>query len=421
MNLLPLETFRQLIGYHPYHFWGLANSQVPVTSACNDLVKEYAWQGADAVGRSEIRTAIATAEQRLFDYLGYAVAPRYREQTLAYPHLGRTGWYSHLPLASDGRWMSIDLHDGYVQAVGIETRTLIGAAAVTYSDDNNDDVDDTFTLTIATTVTEPSELAVYFGTADRFGDTTLSEAWRIQPVQAAISAGTVTITGPSYLLVKPVLYQGVATTSLDPATASNFVTSLDVYRRYTNSDGTTNATSQALLIWETSGCGGGWWCCGATYTNDARLDPAAQAYALARAGIRDSRLGLVAPGPAAYNSTTGQWAVTRFATGYEPDRLTIRYLAGYPLSSDGQMDTVWQTIVTYLAAAHLTRPICACDTANRTLYYWQTDLARTGGNNDEQFGAISATDLDNPFGTRRGQVYAWRQVRNLRLGQGLLM
>ena len=38
---LSLESWREIIGYHPFHFWGLAdNSVVPVTSSCNQIVKE---------------------------------------------------------------------------------------------------------------------------------------------------------------------------------------------------------------------------------------------------------------------------------------------------------------------------------------------------------------------------------------------
>ena len=65
-----------------------------------------------------------------------------------------------------------------------------------------------------------------------------------------------------------------------------------------------------------------------------------------------------------------------------------------------------------LAAAELSTRVCACDTANRELYRWQFDLSRAAGANDEQY-QISANDLDNPFGTRAGQVAAWKEVKHL--------
>ena len=80
----------------------------------------------------------------------------------------------------------------------------------------------------------------------------------------------------------------------------------------------------------------------------------------------------------------------------------------------------FQTITARLAAAELGRPLCACEPANKELARWQFDMARTAGNNDERF-AISAEDLNNPFGTRRGQAWAWKAVKNLRLTPGQIM
>jgi hypothetical protein len=109
------------------------------------------------------------------------------------------------------------------------------------------------------------------------------------------------------------------------------------------------------------------------------------------------------------------WSVYR-----EPDRVLVRYLAGYPLDQNGNMDRKWRTIVARLAMAELGKRIAAAEVANRELWHWQYDLARAAGANDEQY-AIGANDLENPFGTLRGQVYAWKQVKNLRLLNGLSM
>src|SRR6185503_15252234 len=163
--------------------------------------------------------------------------------------------------------------------------------------------------------------------------------------------------------VKPLLYETGA--PLDPATAANFAGTVDIYRRYTDPDGITTDTSQAVLIWETTPCGGGWWCgCdnGATFTTNSS-DPAAVAYAIARAGIRDSINGEIAPGPAAYNSTAGVFAATSFATGFEPDRVILRYRAGVPLEA-GQMARRWQVIVARMAMAEMPERLAACDVAN---------------------------------------------------------
>lgn len=411
--LLPLESFRRIIGWNPFHFWGLANSTVPVTSACNALVKQYAWQAADAAGRTEIQEAILTAEKRLRDHLGFSVAPHYVTETLTWPRFhDRRAWnLSHTD--GDGRWLSVRLSEGHVRAVGVETRTLIdGAVAVTYSDEDGDDLDETATISVATTVTDSDQIAVYFGASDRLDSEAVGEKWRIAPLSVSISGGTATIKGRAWQFVKPLKYEGVGTAALDPATAANFVTTVAVYRRYTNPDGNTTATSQALLIWETPPWPDWALCTGCSSGTDNSTDPAAEAYGIARAGIRDAAAGIVAPGRAAYNATTGVWSATNWGICRPPDRVTVRVLAGVALE-DGQMARRWQTVVARLAAAELARPICGCEMANRELYRWQFDLARAAGANDEQF-AISAQDLDNPLGTRRGQVLAWKEVKALR-------
>lgn len=411
--LLPLDSFRKIISYNPWHFWGLANSKVPVSSSCNEVVYQYGWQYADAVGREGILAAIETAETRLREYLGYGVAPRYAAETVSIPRYHDHALWRYGNADADGRWASLRLSEGYIQAIGVEARTLIdGAVAVAYSDVDGDGLNELATISVATTVTEPTQIAVYFGSSDRLDSEDVSERWRIQPLKVSISGGIATIRGPAWIFVKPIKYEGANRAPLDPDTASNFVSTVAVYRRYTNPDGTTEDTAQAKLIWETApypwwGAG---WCCGGTTSN--ATDPAAQAYAVARVGIRDATLGIVYPGAAVYDTTNSVWSSTTWAACRPPDRVTVRYLAGYPLE-DQQMSQTWQTVVARLALAEMAGRICACDSANREWHRWAFDMSRAAGANDEQY-SISQQDLDNPLGARAGQIYAWKQVRNLR-------
>lgn len=413
--LLPLETFRRQMGFHPFHFYQLANSTIPVTSSCDAVVYQYAWQVADAVGRSEILEAIERAEDRLREYLDFSVAPRYTTETL--PWAG--GWGS-------GRWPAVTLREGEIRAIGTEKLTLIGTPSVTYTDADNDGVDDSWIATIATSVTDTSQIAVYVPANDRLDGESAGDRWRIQPVQVSISGGLVTVRGRMWLMVQPIMYEGVASNTIDPNDSAARLSAVEIYQRTTETNGTTVATSQAVLTWESSPCHG-WWCCcdcctdAATAYSGSPYDPAAVAQAVARVGIRDARLGIVTPAEAAYDATTGIWSSLDATVCGVPDRVTVRYLAGLPLDSDGQMQAAWRPIVALMAAAELARPVCGCEAANRELYRWQVDLARTAGNNDEQFGAISAADLNNPFGTRRGHVYAWRRVEQLPLSRGILV
>jgi hypothetical protein len=78
----------------------------------------------------------------------------------------------------------------------------------------------------------------------------------------------------------------------------------------------------------------------------------------------------------------------------------------------------YRTVVARLAAAELGRVVCGCDYANRELYRWQFDVSQTA-RGDELFG-ISQENLNNPLGTRRGHVYAWKFIMDQQQLTGIL-
>lgn len=421
MPILPLETFRKILGYNPYFFWGLGNSdELKPTSDCNTPVKQYAWQNADAVGRNEVANAIESAEERLREYLGYSIAPHYVVETLPWPkYHDVAAWRRGNAADSSGRWIGVQASEGYIQAVGVESLTLLGNTPVTLSDTNSDGVLDTFSLAFATAETDPTKLAIYFSAGDRLNADPVSEKYRIKPVYITIAAGIATVRGASWLIVRPTLYEGVTPHAfLDVDDLTVYATQLEAYTRKTDPDGEAVDNCQATLLWETLPCHS-WFCCcsacsGLSYSpSNSSQDPAAIGKAVARAGIRDEKSGIIAPASSVRNSSTGIWSAVDWGMFREPDRVIVRYLAGWPLQGNGEVDSKWQTIVARLAAAELGRRIAACDEANQELYHWQFDMSRAAGANSEQY-SISQADLDNPLGTRRGQVWAWKEIRNLR-------
>lgn len=401
------------MGYHPAHFWqfndatGLKNN-----SHCPSVVFEHGWQTAQYTGREEIRQAIVRAENDLREYLGYSVAPEYRVDTLAYPRFHDTMSHYASPIDTTGRWLPIRMRYGHVQDLGILQRTLLDDnATVTYSDLDADGYNETFTVgPIATTATDPSEIALYFSTADRWSDSAISEDWRIGPISCTFSGGNVTIKGNAWMLVKPVLLNGIGTNSLAP-TAGSFVTTVDVYRNTTNRDGTTTDTSQAILHWETQPEG---LACCACATGTGSSDPGSEYRAIARAGIRDSAQGWVFAGQATYSVADAAWYQVAWSECTQPDRISVRTLSGLALDSRGVMHEPLAQVVARLAAANLAAMPCGCEVANREVARWQFDLGRTAGSNDEAYGSTTLEDLSGPFGTRRGHVAAWRYVRNQR-------
>ena len=421
MHLLPLDSFRAALGLHPWHFWGLASAGTfPSDAKCDGLTREYSWQGSDAGGRDDIRQAIERAEQKLLAYVGYAPAPRYVQTApLTWPRYDVANLVRYADIDTTGRRIAMQAPEGYVLQMGTEQYTAIdAAAAVVYSTQFGSPVADTFTVSVPTTETDSTKIGVYFVAADRPDNAALSERWRIQPVQVTIAGGVATITGRRWLLIRPVLYENPALNALDPANATLFATTLGVYVRSTNGNGTTVTTSQATLQYETSDCGG--WGAGYCCSSDVSSDPGTVGEVVARAGIRDKRLGLITPAAAVYDASAQTWSSAGACSGCyaEPDRVVLRYLAGYPLGPDGQMDAAWREIVAMLAAAELKTRIAACRDVNARLHELQQDLALESTETARY--ATGQNDLDNPFGTRRGHILAWRQARQRLLIRGTL-
>lgn len=415
--LLPLDVFRAELGLHPWHFWGLADSRfVPINSKCSGLVLEYSWQGSDAAGRDDIRRALERAEEQLHTYLGYWPAPRYVEtEQLAWPRYTVADEVRYLDRDVSGRRVAMSAPDGYIQAMGVEQLTLIGTANLSYSPTFADALYDRWTTApLATDISDPDSIAVYFTASDRLYSDGPTARWRIEPVDVVISGGQVTISGNTWLMARPILYENPALQALDPMDTTNFVSAIEVYARTTNGNGTTVDDSQATLMYETTDCGG-WgtgYCCDGT---NGSTDPGTVGLVVARSGIRDSRRGLVTPAAAAYNSDTGVWS-----TGCcyaEPDRVRLRYLAGYP-RENGAMAAQMRTMVVDLGAAELKRRICACRETNERLHDLQMDMALESTQTERY--RRTETDLGNPFGTRLGHIRAWKRAKDLFLRRGTI-
>jgi len=419
-NLLPLETFRQQFSYHPYHFWGLTSAtHFPVSSDCADLVYQYAWQANDSAGREDVAQAIEAAEKRLQEHLRYSIAPHYVTETLPMPRFfdGRLDRLQYS--GADGRWLDLQLGEGKIRSIGVETRTLIGTvttagATLVFSDADGDGLNDTFTATIATTVTDITEIEVMFVSGDRWTGEAAGDKWSIRPVNVSISGGTATIKGRIWQIVRPVLYESGS--AIDPSVTANYAASLEIYRHYCNTSGQTNDDAQAMLIWETRPYPFYYGSGSPTIQNSA--DPAAVGYAIARVSLRDAERGIIGLGEAAYDTTSSQW-IAFGKIKYPPDRIVIRYLAGEPLDSAGHVSERWAKIVARFAAAELGKRVCACNSANRMIYEQQIDRAFGGDARVEKF-TMSMEDQLSPFGYKEGQLYAWRAMRNLRQLVGVL-
>lgn len=387
---MSVSEWGSYMGLHPWHLMQLSNSLIPLNSKCSGLVYEHTWQNADRAGRVQIRQAIADAERRWHQYSRIWPYARFVEQTIEGPFWGRTGL--------DGRWMNVQLPDAEILALGPAVESDVQTLALTYSDEDSDNLYETATTAVGvvTSGTTEDEIVCRFLAVD-CGPV---EPLEITPRSVSVSGTNVTVVLNTYDLVRPVRYQGVLSGTLDPGNgaapaATVCAPSIEVLRRRADPIGTTVDTAMAVLTWETAPWPFWAWCCG----SGASQDPAATAQAIARAVIRDARNGIVAFGEASYNNTTGVWsAVCDWRQCRPPDRITIRYQAG------GVRD---DRLFAQLASAEIDRGVCACDGANHAIYDAQKDLSQTGATDDLY---QAPEDFTNPLGSRRGQILAWRHL-----------
>jgi hypothetical protein len=389
-NAMPLELFRMVLQYHPYHFWQLANADVPVTSACNDAVYEYSYLHADRIGRSEIREAISMAEKLITPHLGYSPYRHYVEEIVEFPYQNS----AHVPA-----YFRIEGREGKVIAPGVETLSLIlSNVTPTFSCEyNSNGVLDTFTIVLAPAENyDEDEIAIYVNETYHVRKFNNLGDYKIAPIIVNVDDTTnvITITGSIWLLVKPELYEGLGHENIDPSDTDNFVDSVDVYRNYTSSGASYDA-AEAVLIWDDNP-GLNRFC----QTNGSIT------YAYGKLGVRDAHLGVFSIGEAVWDTDEEDWVTYNgwlSAIG-TPDRAILRYRAGAEETTD------FVKMISVLTAAELTRPICACDSANRWLAYWQADHSRVDNEADGVF-RVTMRDMENPFGTRRGHIDAWKKIK----------
>jgi hypothetical protein len=388
-----------LLGIHPLHFNQLYSAKASIRT-CGDVWFQHSWQDANKIGREDLAQALQDAERMISSYVGYSLLPDWiTGERHKCPHPARPELFMPAPVNVRGLFKSVSTTWKYVLAGGVRTKDLITAGVVVIgaalSDEDGDAWTETVTIavTLPAAVTDPDEVRVYFPGMDA------EDGWEIRPIDVAISGLTATITFKRWQLVDPDLTEGMGVASLDGDLGTNFVGTVDVYRVWNDPQ------AQADLEWEpdpagTCGCG----------------DPACSActYAVQTAclGVRDSRLGMVTYRPAAWDAATASFAQVDLGLCREPDRVRLWYYAGWkdahPRNTQPatHMDPFWQRAVIRLAAGLIDRAICSCNNAESFVDYWRRDMAVVEGN--VRFQGMSPAQLDNPFGTTRGAIYAYR-------------
>lgn len=411
---LSLDRYAEIMGIDPVHFSQAQGATgddplFPIRSGCSDVWWQKSYQRSDVVSREELARAIYSAEQDIEDYLGFPVAPEWIVEMQDYPRNYRRDVFG---TGSNVRFdrKSLILKKGkfinagrrYTQSIG---EASIGGGEIVRSDEDGDGFQETFTVTLPTTLTNRSltQIKVYY-------DGHSTREWEItNPRSVEITGGNVIIVFDFWKFIDIALqdvYPSATLAALDIYDAI-YIDTVDVYREYTDW-----SQHSVEFFWEPRvetitcrACGGsGCEACQSTVQCGCLH-------------VRDVDRGIAIPTPANWDSTNKEWLNASYTLCYEPDLVKVWYYAGdidddyiNGITTDPLKRTYAEAIA-WIATARLERNFCACGALTSLAIDLRTDLTRSDRNGPTFI--MSDRDIDNPFGTRKGEVMAWRRFSRL--------
>ncbi len=368
---------------------------------------QHAWQAASAVGREDVARVIRQAEDDIERHLNHHLVPTWdvQEDAMVSP-AGIMEDFNLTHRTYKGTNLTVRARWGHFVSGGVEAKTLLFAnAIVTYTDNDLDNYEETATIVITTSgITNLDEAAVYF--AGENG----ADVWEIRPLRTVTLSGTtLTITCFKHQLVDPNKWEALSAISIDGDDNKNFVSSVDVYRHFNDPQ------TQALLIWHPlqNECA-----CGTTSCPGCSLS--------SQTGCLRSevpKLGVLAFEPATWDAVDEEFDAVGLALTRSPDRVRASYYSGFRDLTKArptlQMASELEYAVLYYSLALLDRPICGCNNIEDTVRRWAEDLALNWSNpSGSATWALGPGLRDNPFGTRRGAIYAWQRINQNNMGVG---
>ena len=143
---------------------------------------------------------------------------------------------------------------------------------------------------------------------------------------------------------------------------------------------------------------------------------------------KDFRTGRVYFQPAAFNTTTEVFDTRNLLIGRAPDNLRLWYYSGFQNNRKDaptlEMDDNLARAVTYLALTFFQNPICGCSNIENIARSMREDAAATISTTATSLSfELPDRTLNNPFGTKRGAIYAWNiaNTQHRRIGQAVAL
>lgn len=334
---LTLDRWQELMRICPSSFNGLLRTDGLECCDCDAI-----WLQSD---RDGLAIALAQAEEMREQELGYHLSPKYTDdEELPYGQ----------PILLDKKHV-IEIGSEKCEVIQSGVALVLSVGGV---------INDPVIITVATTVTDSSEIKVYYP----------GEDVEIRPQSVVISGGVVTI---SIIRARLITWEA-ANSNCDPAPRydndANFITTIDVKRCYTDvSDG-------AFLVWDGS-------CC--TQCNFTELIQ--QLYPR----IEHYRIAEVSWKMGTYLS--GIWTpVCCMSHRCEPSRIRVSYLSGRKSSVLTEIQTI--------RLAHTLLPNLIPDRVNLCAGCWKEDQVDS--------------KIITPYGRRFGAQEAWLADSRAKVGYG---
>lgn len=387
-TILPLDYCRALVcDVDPYHFWQMTYTGHP-ERGYSHIYPHERWQytttplsmpAASAKrgpGRRDFLDAIAKAEAKIsaISELNTWPGPKYTESEevqLVKPSAFKFAYPTRrTPYGLRTRWW-------HIQYVGVQRLTPI-QAGVALSFDATDNV----TLTVTTTVSADEIVITYPG-----------ETIQIRPIEVTKVGNLATITLKKWLCGNPTSWETAEPINAD--VVLNLLQTVDVHRSWVD------PSSQITIAWEPD-----YTLC--TCDNSSTCQVCQLATADACALRKDYKVGYVGWQFATWNAVTGVYDSAAVSCSRFPEKAYISYVHGFPTNGDRYISNRWAQAVAILAAAELPDYVYDTTSQPQQLYYWREDFARQEGKSRH---TMSMSDLGNPFGTKRGQIEAWKIVK----------
>lgn len=391
---LSLAEFAKIAGFHPLHFEQVEFTQDGESpSVCGAAILQYSWQSHDRVAREDIARAIAEAELMIERQLKWHLIPSWDAdewKQAPRPHQPDLIAASHLDIRGYNQAMQASWRK--VISGGIEAKTLLQLAqAIVWVTDAGTAIRTGGVTAVVPSGTVACEVEIFY--PGHSGES----AYQIRPAQVSVVGTTATITFRRELCVKEDLLEALSPEPADYADDNDFLTTVDVYRHWND------PSTQVTIMWEPGGCGD----CGGT--GCVRCSYSVQTGCLYLRTTPDA--AMLGWQPGAWNATTQVFDTADLNYG-TPDLARLYYYSGLRSASGCPriMSPEWARCVTYLALSMLERPMCDC-TAD-VWETWREDLAVLSGGEQAKTFAFTLREAagNNPFGTRRGALYAWRRV-----------